>query len=72
MRVSYDKDQRKKARTSGKRLYTFQITGPGGEGGITVQGFFSPETLKQIAGLVDATFAVLKDEEKQETSKSVK
>lgn len=69
MRVSYDKDQRKKARTTGKRLYTFQITGPGGSGGITVQGFFSPETLKQIAGLVDATFAVLKDDETPQEEK---
>ncbi len=69
MRVSYDKDHRQKARTTGKRLYTFQITGPGGNGGITVQGFFTPETLKQIAGLVDATFAVLKDDNKQEKRK---
>ena len=62
MRVSYDKDQRKEARTTGKRLYTFQITGPGGKGGITVQGLFTPETLTEIKGYVDSAFAVLKDE----------
>ncbi len=66
MRVSYDKDQRKKARTSGKRLYTFQITGPGGKGGITVQGIFTSETLTEIKGYVDTVFAVLK-EDKGET-----
>ncbi len=62
MRVSYDKDHRKEARKTGKRLYTFQITGTHGKGGITVQGFFTPETLKEITGYVDATFAVMPDE----------
>lgn len=64
MRVSYDKDHRKEARATGKRLYTFQITGPGGGGSITSQGFYTPETLKHIKGLIDAAFAVLKEEEK--------
>ncbi len=61
MRVNYDKDYRKKARVTGKRLYTFHVTGPGGKGGIAVQGFFGPETLKEITGYIDAVFAVLKD-----------
>lgn len=60
MRVSYDKDQRKEARATGKRLYTFQITGPSGEGGITVQGFWGPGTLKEIKGYIDTVFKVLK------------
>ena len=59
MRVSYDKDYRQEARATGKRLYTFQITGPGGKGGITVQGFFGPETLEEIKGYVDAVFEAL-------------
>ena len=63
MRVSYDKDQRKKARTTGKRLYTFQITGPGGKDGITAQGLFTPNTLTEIKGYVDTAFAVLKSDE---------
>lgn len=61
MRVSYDKDHRKKARATGKRLYTFQITGPKGEGGITSQGFFGPDTLKHIKICVDTVFTVLED-----------
>lgn len=56
MRVSYDKDQRAKARREGKRLYTYQITGPGGGGSITVQGFFTPKTLSEIKGLTDVMF----------------
>lgn len=57
MRVSYDKDHRAKARKTGKRLYTFQITGPGGKGfSITSQGFFGPDTLGHIKCLVDAAF----------------
>lgn len=56
MRVSYNKDHRKEARQTGKRLYTFQITGPGGEDSITSQGFFSPETMAHIKKLVDVMF----------------
>lgn len=63
MRVSYDKDHRTEARKTGKRLYTYQITGPGGSGSITVQGFFTPKTLKEIKGLTDAMFMNNKDKE---------
>ncbi len=63
MRVSYDKDHRKEAREKGKRLYTFQITGPGGGGGITSQGFFGPDTLKHIKGCIDAMFAATPETE---------
>lgn len=56
MRVSYDKDYRTKARKTGKRLYTYQITGPGGSGSITVQGFFTPKTLGEIKNLTDIMF----------------
>ena len=59
MRVSYDKDQRKQAKDTGKRLYTFQITGPKGEGGITAQGIFGPGTRKEIEGYIDSVFKVL-------------
>jgi len=68
MRVSYDKDHRTEARKTGKRLYTFQITFPGGSGGITTQGFFSPETLKHIKGCVDAVFAELPEDTKEEAT----
>lgn len=60
MRVSYDKDQRKKAKDTGNRLYTFQITGPGGKGGITAQGLFTPTTLAEIKDYVETVFKVLK------------
>ena len=60
MRVSYDKDTRKEAVKNDKRLYTFHLSGPGGKGGITCQGLFGPNTLKEIKGYVDAVFSVLK------------
>ena len=63
MRVSYEKDQRKEAMKTGKRLYTFQITGPFGKGGITVQGLVTPETapemLEEIKHYADLTAKVL-------------
>ena len=63
MRVSYNKDHRTEARKTGKRLYTFQITGPGGKGfSITSQGFFGPDTLKHIKCLVDTAFKELESE----------
>lgn len=69
MRVSYDKDQRAKARREGKRLYTYQITGPGGGGSITVQGFFTPETLSEIGKLTTVMFANNKKEDKKKEQK---
>ena len=59
MRLSYDKDQRKQARKTGKRLYTFHITGPFGKGGITAQGIFGPGTLNEIRGYIKTVFEVL-------------
>ena len=64
MRVSYDRDHRTEARKTGKRLYTFQITGPGGSGGITEQGFFSPETLKHIKADVDTVVTLMPEDAK--------
>lgn len=60
MRVSYDKDQRRTARNTGQRLYTFQITGLGGRGSITTQGIFTAKTLTEIKRYVDTVFKVLK------------
>ncbi len=62
MRVSYDQNHRAEARKTGKRLYTFQIAGPGGGGSITSQGFFAPDTLKHIKNLVDVMFGADKKE----------
>lgn len=53
MRVSYDKGVRENAKKKGACLYTFQITGPGGGGSVTSQGFYSVDTVKNIKGLID-------------------
>ena len=53
MRVSYDKDHRSDAKKEGKRLYTFQLTHPGGRGGVTVQGFFDDKTMAEIAQMAE-------------------
>ena len=69
MRVSYDKDTRKAAKDENKMLYTFQITFPGGSGGITAQGLYSPDTLKQIKSHVDNIFSCIKKESELKNGK---
>lgn len=61
MRVSYDKDVRKAAKDENKMLCTFQITFPGGKGGITSQGFYGPNTMKEIKGYIDSIFTINKN-----------
>lgn len=60
MRISYDKDLRQEARKTGKRLYTYHVTGPGGKGGIKVQGLYDADTMKEIQGYTDSVFKVIK------------
>lgn len=62
MRVSYDKDVRKAAKKENKMLCTFHISFPGGRGGITSQGFYSPRTVKEIKGYIDTMFLSLQKE----------
>jgi hypothetical protein len=65
MRVSYDKDTRKRAVEDNKRMFTLAITGKKGKGGVTIQGLCDDDNAQDVMNLITESFAWKADIEQQ-------